>query len=103
MSVDSAMERSVLEKKDREELQSIAVAMGGKPGSRARKADIVDLILQLAGVAAGAKFARGPRRADRRVIRRSQAPTFGAWRRARRCTRCTSTRRAWRAGEGEWA
>jgi transcription termination factor Rho len=44
------MERSVLEKKDREELQNIAVAMGGKPGSRARKADIVDLILQLAGV-----------------------------------------------------
>jgi transcription termination factor Rho len=44
------LERSVLEGKDRTELQSIATAMGGKPGSRARKADIVDMILGLAGV-----------------------------------------------------
>ena len=46
-----ALERSALERKDREELLTIAQALGGKPGSRARKADIVDLILQLAGVA----------------------------------------------------
>ncbi|MCU0267388.1 MAG: transcription termination factor Rho [Acidimicrobiales bacterium] len=45
-----ALERSALEGKDREELHTIAVAMGGKPGSRAKKADIVDLILELAGV-----------------------------------------------------
>jgi transcription termination factor Rho len=44
------LERSVLEKKDRTELQSIATAMGGKPASRARKAEIVDLILEMAGV-----------------------------------------------------
>jgi transcription termination factor Rho len=46
------MERSALERKDRGELITIATAMGGKPGSRAKKADIVDLILELAGVPA---------------------------------------------------
>ncbi len=51
MSVEAQqLERSALEKKDRDELQTIAVALGGKPGSRAKKADIVDLILELAGV-----------------------------------------------------
>jgi transcription termination factor Rho len=55
VSVDSKeLERSVLERKDRDELQSIATAMGGKPPSRARKADIVDLILELAGVTTAA-------------------------------------------------
>ncbi|MGE3620756.1 MAG: transcription termination factor Rho [Acidimicrobiia bacterium] len=46
------LERSALEKKDRDELTTIAVALGGKPGSRAKKAAIVDLILELTGVAA---------------------------------------------------
>jgi transcription termination factor Rho len=51
MSAESqALERSVLERKERDELQAIAEAMGVKPPSRARKADIVDLILQQAGV-----------------------------------------------------
>ncbi|MDZ7679018.1 MAG: transcription termination factor Rho [Acidimicrobiales bacterium] len=45
-----ALERSTLQKKDRAELVTIATAMGGKPGSRAKKADIIDLILELAGV-----------------------------------------------------
>ena len=54
MSVESKeLERSALERKDRDELHTIAVALGGKPGSRAKKADIVDLILDLAGVTAG--------------------------------------------------
>jgi len=51
------LERSALERKDRDELHTIAVALGGKPGSRARKAEIVDLILELAGVTAGAAVA----------------------------------------------
>jgi transcription termination factor Rho len=52
MSVESQqLERSALERKDRDELHTIAVALGGKPGSRARKAEIVELILELAGVA----------------------------------------------------
>jgi transcription termination factor Rho len=51
MSVDStALERSALERKDRDELMTIAQALGGKPGSRAKKADIVSLILELTGV-----------------------------------------------------
>ena len=43
------LERGTLESKDRDELTTIATALGGKPGSRARKAEIVDLILELSG------------------------------------------------------
>ena len=51
MSVESTdLERTALERKDRDELVTIAEAMGGKPGSRASKAKVVDLILELAGV-----------------------------------------------------
>ena len=58
MSADTQeLERSALERKDRDELHTIAVALGGKPTSRARKADIVDLILELAGVPAAAPAA----------------------------------------------
>jgi transcription termination factor Rho len=45
-----ALERSTLQRKDRAELITIATAMGGKPGSRAKKADVIDMILELAGV-----------------------------------------------------
>ena len=41
------LERGTLESKDRDELTTIANALGGKPGSRARKAEIVDMILDL--------------------------------------------------------
>ncbi|RPI22291.1 MAG: transcription termination factor Rho, partial [Actinobacteria bacterium] len=52
MSVESsqALERSVLDRKDREELLTIAAALGIKTPSRAKKADIVDRILQQTGV-----------------------------------------------------
>ena len=51
MSVDStALERSALERKDRDELVTIAKALGGKPPARAKKAAIVDLVLELTGV-----------------------------------------------------
>ena len=54
MSVESTdLERTALERKDRDELFTIAEAMGGKPGSRASKGKIVDLILELAGVTEG--------------------------------------------------
>ncbi len=50
MSVESdEMKRSTLQRKDREELTSIARALGGAPSSRARKAELVDLVLELAG------------------------------------------------------
>jgi transcription termination factor Rho len=48
------MERSTLERKDRAELATIAEMLGQKPSSRAKKSDIVDLILQLTGVTEGA-------------------------------------------------
>src|SRR5437763_5280687 len=50
MSVEStALSRSKLEQKDRAELATIVEAMGGKAGSRAKKAELVDQVLQLAG------------------------------------------------------
>ncbi len=49
MSVDS-IDLDGLERKDRAELATIAQALGGKPGSRAKKADIISMILELAGV-----------------------------------------------------
>ncbi|MEO1063408.1 MAG: transcription termination factor Rho [Actinomycetota bacterium] len=51
MSIEpEALDRSVLESKGRDELQAIAAAIGAKPGSRARKAQIVDSILDAAGI-----------------------------------------------------
>jgi transcription termination factor Rho len=44
------LERSMLEAKEREELVSIAKALGGKPAARAKKSTVIDLILELAGV-----------------------------------------------------
>ncbi|MBU6216814.1 MAG: transcription termination factor Rho [Acidobacteria bacterium] len=40
-------QRATLEAKDRDELLTIATTLGGKPGSRAKKADIVEMILGL--------------------------------------------------------
>ena len=54
------LEREALEGKDRDELTTIATALGGKPGSRARKAEIVDLILDLAGVESSSNGAAAP-------------------------------------------
>jgi transcription termination factor Rho len=44
------LERSALESKERDELVTIAVALGGKPAARAKKSTIVDLILEMTGV-----------------------------------------------------
>jgi transcription termination factor Rho len=44
------LERSVLEAKEREELYAIADALGTKPGSRAKKADLIAQILKATGV-----------------------------------------------------
>lgn len=51
MSTESQIERSVLEKKDRDELVQIASALQLKTTSRTRKGEVIDLILQSAGVA----------------------------------------------------
>ena len=51
MSVDAnALERETLERKDRDELQKIVGALGGKATTRTRKADLIDQILELTGV-----------------------------------------------------
>src|SRR5207249_6086371 len=51
MSVEpQALERSVLEAKERDELATIAEALGLKPSARASKAGLVDAILQGIGV-----------------------------------------------------
>ncbi|MGH9069494.1 MAG: transcription termination factor Rho [Acidimicrobiales bacterium] len=50
MSGEQQLERSVLERKERDELHAIAEAMALKPGSRTKKADIIDQILRATGV-----------------------------------------------------
>jgi len=47
MSTNDA-DRADLESKDKDSLIQIATALGGKPNSRAKKAEIIDLILELA-------------------------------------------------------
>ncbi|SVE20296.1 uncharacterized protein METZ01_LOCUS473150, partial [marine metagenome] len=60
VSMDSTqLERGSLEGKDRDELTTIATALGGKPASRARKAEIVDLILDLASGGNGSAVFNG--------------------------------------------
>ena len=57
-----ALERSVLEGKEREELAVIAEAMGVKPASRASKATLIDSILRQAGIETGSEAPERPRR-----------------------------------------
>ena len=46
MSLDSQLDRSKLERKDRDELATIVTTLGGKPG-RTKKSELVDMILEL--------------------------------------------------------
>ena len=46
MSLDSQLDRSKLERKDRDELATIVTTLGGKPG-RTKKSDLVEMILEL--------------------------------------------------------
>jgi transcription termination factor Rho len=48
--VAEQLERSILERKERDELHAIASAMSLKPTARSKKADIIDLILRATGV-----------------------------------------------------
>ncbi len=50
MAAEQQLERSVLERKERDELRAIAQAMSLDTNSRSKKADIVDQILRAAGV-----------------------------------------------------
>ena len=53
-------QRATLEAKDRDELMTIASTLGGKPGSRAKKADVIEMILGL--IADSGPAAPKPRR-----------------------------------------
>ena len=53
MSVGQDFDPSLLERKDRAELVAIATTLGGKVPARLKKADVVAMILELAGVSAG--------------------------------------------------
>ena len=64
MSVGQDFDPSLLERKDRTELVAIATTLGGKVPSRAKKAEIVDLILDLAGVDRGGSSAGSPADAE---------------------------------------
>jgi transcription termination factor Rho len=57
---EPVLERSVLERKERDELLTIAKALGAKPPARAKKADLVDLILTTAGITPGAPAEEAP-------------------------------------------
>jgi transcription termination factor Rho len=57
---EPVLERSVLERKERDELKTIVEALGAKAPARAKKADLVDLILTTAGVAGAPAAAQAP-------------------------------------------
>jgi len=66
MSAEQQLERSVLERKERDELHAIAEAMGLRPASRTKKSDLIDGILAIvtggADSPAEAEEAPAPRR-----------------------------------------
>ena len=83
MSTESdTLQRGTLEKKSKEQLFTIADTLGLKPGSRARKAELVDAILRHAGVderagtqaAAGSSFVSGSDNGAGSVDGRSARP-----------------------------
>ena len=82
MSLDSQLDRSKLERKDRDELATIVTTLGGKPG-RSKKSDLVEMILELTS-------------GGRRCVRRAEAGAPHGRRRAgeqrRRATTTTAVR-----------
>ena len=94
MSVEAtALSRSKLEQKDRSELAAIVEAMGGKAGSRAKKAELVELVLQLAGAV--------PTPAPEPSHEQSHGQRACEWRRwFRRVRRCVRARDAVRGHTG---
>jgi transcription termination factor Rho len=59
MTAEQQLERSVLEGKERDELQAIAQAMSLKTTSRTKKADIIEKILEATGVTGSPDSANG--------------------------------------------
>ena len=69
-----ALEQSALEAKDREQLVAIASALGVKSASRAKKQELIDMILEQTKPAAPAPKAEAPKSTSRQ----SDAPALGA-------------------------
>ena len=78
MSGEQALERSVLERKERDELQTIAEALGVKPGSRTKKADLIGQILVAAGVEPAPAEGEAPEKPKRTRTRKAVAAADGA-------------------------
>jgi transcription termination factor Rho len=77
MAAEQQLERSVLERKEREELRAIAEAMSLEMSARTKKADIIDQILRAAGVeVAGSRSTNGEATSGSR--RRSAAQAAGS-------------------------
>src|ERR1700722_15285652 len=76
MTAEQQLERSVLERKEREELRAIAQAMSLQTNSRSKKADIIDSILRPAGVeVVGATTSNKVNGAEPRPRRKAAATT----------------------------
>ena len=73
MSLDSQLDRSKLERKDRDELATIVTTLGGKPG-RSKKSDLVEMILELTSGAGAEPASRG----RRSRTANTEEPTNGA-------------------------
>ena len=74
------VERSMLERKDRAELVTMATALGEKPPARAKKADIVDLILRVTQVGRSRRRHEGRQRRPPRAggrTRSNRSPSGG--------------------------
>src|SRR5437899_12794502 len=71
---EPVLERSVLERKERDELQTIAKALGAKPPARAKKADLVDLILATAGITSPVVAEPAPSRNGEGRVKAEPAP-----------------------------
>jgi transcription termination factor Rho len=77
--VSEALERSVLENKDRDQLVTIASALGVKTPARAKKSDIIDKILETTGVSSPAASATAaPARTVRGRAAKADAPALDA-------------------------
>jgi transcription termination factor Rho len=77
MTAEQQLERSVLERKEREELRAIAQAMALETNSRSKKADIIDQILHAAGVDGSAPASNGDSAARARGRRSAPATDAG--------------------------
>jgi transcription termination factor Rho len=75
MPAEQQLERSVLERKEREELRAIAQAMSLQTTSRSKKADIIDSILRAAGVEVDAASAKANGSAEGRKVRKTAVAT----------------------------